>query len=131
MGQNSPLEHGFGPKRSVAITYDFSKHGGAIGTISLTPKLPDDALVVSGMIHVKTALVGSSATVALHLLTADDVYADGAITAFSLAATLAVVPLAAASSLKMTAATALTMTISTAALTAGKFTCYLDYYMGD
>ena len=131
MGQNSPLEQGVGPKRSVVITYDFAKHGGAIGTIALTPKLPDDALVVSGMIHVKTALAGTNATVALHLLTADDVYADGAITAFTLAATLAVVPLAAASSLKMTAATGVTMTISTAALTAGKFDLYLDYYLGD
>lgn len=128
--QNSPLEQ-TEVKRSVAITYDFAKHGGAVGTIALTPKVPDDALVVSGMIHVKTAIVGATATVALHLLSADDVYADGAITAFTLAANLAVVPLAAASSLKMTAATNLTMTISTAALTAGKFTCYLDYYIGD
>lgn len=116
----------------ASFEYDFAVHGGAIGDISLAnDSLPDDAIILDGMIEVKTALVGSGATVALKALASEDILAATAITSFTLAALLDVVPVgSAATVIKMTASGGLTMTVATAALTAGRFVVHLRYVLG-
>ena len=131
--QNSALEK-FQVERVAHFEYDFAKYGGAIGNITLTDDvIPDDALITRGAIHVKTAVVGASATIDLFVNSAGDVYDEAAITNFSLAANLVVVPVPQTAStwIKTTAKKNLTMTIGTAALTAGKFEVCLAYFMGN
>ena len=129
--QASPLEK-WQVERTARFSYDFARDGGAVGDITLDDDvLPDDALITRGMIHVKTALVGATATVALTVNTSEDILAATAITSFTLAAILDVVPVrTAATAIKTTTKKNLTMTIATAALTAGKFEVFLSYYMG-
>lgn len=131
--QNSPLDKSM-VKRTAHFLYDFSIHGGAIGDITLeNDVIPDDALVVSGAVHVKTALTSDgSATIAMYLLTAADVLAATAVASYSLAANIVVkqVPQTASTWLKMTAKKNLKLTVAVAALTAGKAEIFLDYYMG-
>lgn len=116
----------------ASFEYDFAVHGGAIGDISLVnDSLPDDAIILDGIIDVKTALVGSGATVALKALSSEDILAATAITSLTLAALVATVPVGtAATALKMTASGGLTMTVATAALTAGRFVVHLQYVIG-
>ena len=102
--------------------YDFAKHGGAVSSISITPKLiPTGGVILGGMVHVKTALVGSGASVAFYAVNAGDILETTAITSLTLNALLDVVPVyTAATAIRCTAHTQLTMVISAAALTAGK-----------
>jgi len=119
-------------KRVAYFEYDFASDGGAVGTISLRgDRLPNDAVVNDGMVHVNTALTsGGSATIALHILNAADVLAATAVASFSANALLDVVPVStAATSIRATSGgLGLTMTIAAAALTAGKFTVAVEYY---
>ena len=116
----------------ASFEYDFAVHGGAVGDITLANDvLPDDAIVMDGVIEVKTALVGSGATVALKVLGTDDILAATAITSFTLAAILDVVPVGtAATMIKMTAKGNMTMSVAVAALTAGRFVVHLKYVLG-
>jgi hypothetical protein len=102
--------------------YDFAKHGGAISTITVGPKLiPPETIITSGIIRVVTAPVGTNATVALHLSSSEDILAATAITSLTLDALLDTVPVGtAATSILITAATQLSVVIATTALTAGK-----------
>lgn len=101
--------------------YDFSVHGGAIGTIELPTEIPDNAVIVEVFIDVLEALAsGGSATVALGLNTTTDVLAA---TAFgSVTGIVAGIPNT--TPVKLTAERNLQVTIATAALTAGKFAVY-------
>jgi len=130
MAQNFPLEGG-AVRRTAAFVYDFAVEGGSIGDITLdNDYLPDDAVITQGMIFVKTACTGTNATIALTVNTSEDILAATAITSFTAGAILDVVPVrTAATSIKTAAKKSLTMTVATAALTAGKFVVYLDYYM--
>ena len=114
---NTPLEH----RKNVAIfEYDFAKDGGAIGDITLRgPDIPKGAIVDFGLIDVVTAITsGDAATAALKLVTAEDILAATAKASFTLAATLACVPVkSAATSIKTTARIKPVMSIATAALT--------------
>ena len=116
--------------RGYDFLYDFAKHGGAISAITVGPKLiPPETIIVQGMVRVVTAPVGVGATVALHLVGADDIMAATAITSLTLDALLDVVPVGtAATSILCTAATQLTVTIATTALTAGKIAVHLLGY---
>lgn len=121
-------------KRVAYFEYDYAKHGGAAGAISLYGSgIPKGAVVNNGIIHVRTAVTGGTgATVTLGVIAASDVK-NGA-TAGSLGAN-ALVPVkavgTAATSFRVTAAkNALTMTVATG-LTAGKFTVALDYWVTD
>ena len=112
--------------------YDFSRDGGAIGTVTMFgPKLPVGAIVVDGLIKVETAVTSAGApTVALHITTAEDVLAETLKGALTLNALIDAVPDAAASAVTVaTAAKGVTLTIGTATLTAGKIVCMLDYYV--
>jgi hypothetical protein len=111
--------------RVAAFEYDFSKHGGAVGAISVYGHgIPAGAFIYGGLIHVVTALTsGGAATIACGFLATDDIIAATAVSSWSLNAKLAIVPvMTAASALRMTSAdNILTVTVATAALTAGKF----------
>jgi hypothetical protein len=102
--------------------YDFAKHGGAVSTITVGPKLiPPETIITSGIIRVVTACVGTGATVALHLSSSEDVLAALAITSLTLDDLVDTVPVGtAATSILCTAATQLSVVIAVAALTAGK-----------
>lgn len=118
-------------KRVAEFRYDFAKHGGAVGDIVLDELLPKGAIVTDGMIHVTTAVLsGGSATVALKLLGTEDILAATAKATLALNAKIDAVPDGtSANMIRCTAATGLTVTIATAALTAGAFTCWLEYYL--
>jgi hypothetical protein len=109
--------------------YDFAKHGGAISSIAITPKLiPTGGIILGGIVHVKTAPVGSGASVAFQAVAAGDILETTAITALTLNALLDVVPVyTAATSIRCTAHTQLTMVITGAALTAGKIAVGLSW----
>lgn len=133
--QASPLEK-FQVERVAHFVYDFAKHGGAVGAITLTDDvIPDDALITRGAVHVKTACTSDgSATVALSVNSANDVMGTtaGAVANLSLAANIVVVPVpqTAATWIKTTAKKNLTFTIAVAALKTGKVEIFLAYFMG-
>lgn len=116
--------------KEFTFLYDFAKHGGAIGDITVGPKLiPPQTIITQGIIRVVTAFAGASATVALRLATSEDILAATAITSLTLDALLDVVPVGtAATSIICTAHTQLTLTVATAALTAGKLAVTLQGY---
>ncbi len=118
-------------KRVAYFEYDFAKDGGAVGDIALRgDRLPNDAVITSGMIHVNTAVTsGGLATVALSVLAAEDVLAATAKASLTLNALLDTVPVGtAATAIRTTSAgLGVTMSIAVAALTAGKITVALEY----
>jgi len=125
---NGGLEHCL---RGYDFLYDFAKHGGAVSTITVGPKLiPPETIIVQGMIRVVTACTsGGSATVALHLSSSEDIVAATAVASLTLDALLDPVPVGtAATSILCTSATQLSVVIATAALTAGKIGVHLLGY---
>lgn len=117
--------------KEFTFLYDFAKHGGAIGDITVGPKLiPPQTIITQGIIRVVTAFTsGGSATVALKLLSSEDILAATAIGSLTLDALLDTVPVGtAATSFICTAHTQLTVTVATAALTAGKLALTLQGY---
>ena len=125
-------EQGLGSRvMEFDFVYDFAKHGGAISTITVGPKLiPAQTVITQGIIRVVTACTSDgSATVALHLLSSEDILAATAIASLSLDALVDTVPVGtAATSLICTAATQLSVVVATAALTAGKIAVHLQGY---
>jgi len=92
--------------------------------------IPDNAIVISGHVDVITAVTsGGSATVAIHLVGANDLLAATAVASLGLAAQ---VPMAAVKTtpIKLAAEKAVTVTVGTAALTAGKFDGYIVWMEG-
>ncbi len=123
---------GLCPEKRVAyFEYDFAVDGGAIGTIALRgDKLPNDAVITSGMIQSNTALTsGGAATVTMGVETAVDVLASTAYTAFTANALKDTVPVgtAATSIRTTTGGKGVNMAIGAAALTGGKITVALEY----
>lgn len=116
---------------TVKATYDFTVHGGVIGDNTLDLKLPDNAIVYGGLIDVVTAPTsGGSATVALKIEGAADLLAATAIA--SVTGQLDTVPDGTATNaVKLTEERTLTMTVATAALTAGKFNIFLNYFISE
>lgn len=118
-------------------TYDFAVLGGAVGAVNLksdqgtTVILPNKALIVGCYIDVATAgTTAASGTIALGTgQAANDLKA--ALAAASYTGIVACVPTGtAASSIKLTADRTMTATIATGAITAGKFTVFVEYIMG-
>ena len=109
---------------SARDVYDFSIHGGAVGTITLPLEIPDNAVITECMVDVITdPTSGGSATIALGLNTTTDLLAATAIASV----TGIVVAKEQAAAFKLTAARQLQVTIATAALTAGKFAVALKW----
>ncbi len=119
--------------KEFTFLYDFAKHGGAVGTITVGPKLiPPQTIITQGILRVVTAVTSAgAATVAMHLLTSEDILtaAAGAKANLTLDALLDIVPVGtAATSLLCTAHTQLSVVVGTAALTAGKLALTLQGY---
>lgn len=121
--------------RMARAKYDFSVDGGVIGLITLatTATIPDNAIVLGGMVNPTTAPVGATATIAFGTSagsSASSLKAATAIATYTLDSLLALTPLwTAATAFKMTAAGDITMTTATAALTAGVIEITTFYYV--
>lgn len=121
----------FSHKNVAYFEYDFAKHGGAVGEITVPGDvIPEGAIIKEGLVHVKAAVTsGGSATLQIKALTTDDILASTAEAGLTLNALLATVPVGlAASSIRVTSdIIALVFTVGTAALTAGKIVVALEY----
>jgi len=112
--------------------YDFATDGGAVGAKNLRgDALPSGAVVVSSYVKVETAVTsGGAATVSLGIQTAVDVraVATDLTTAPSLATTGVKQGLITnAVSALLTADRHIVATVATAALTAGRFSVFVEY----
>lgn len=123
-------------RRTARCTYDLAV--AANRTVAAHPMavtLPANAIVVGGVAEVITAVTGeASATLAVHIQTANDIIAAAAVSGapWSTQGRKAIVPKCNTpeSGIKLTAAGAVTFTVGTAALLTGKVVVYLDYYEG-
>jgi hypothetical protein len=131
---------GLGVMKVARATYDFAEHGGAISAISLGVTLPDNAIVIGGFVDVVTTCTSAGAdagTMALHIQSANDLVSAIAISNGGNPwdeGLHAIVPKSntpESTSIKCTAARAITATIAGQAFTAGKFTVFLHYVVGD
>lgn len=123
---------------SIKCHYDFSKQGGAIGTLNLLDdlgqkcQLPNKAIIRDVLIDaVTTATGGVGATIAL---SSGQGAADlKAATGFaSYTGLLAGIPVgSAATAIKLTADRNPTLAIATAALTAGKLNVHIQYQISE
>lgn len=120
--------------KCVKARYDFSVHGGAVGTINLDDEngkdvvIPSGAIIWSGVIDILTGMTsaGGTGTIALTSNSAGDLKA--AVDADTLSGRVAIIPVgSAATCIKLTADRTITASIATEALTAGKFDVYLFY----
>jgi len=124
-------------QRGVAkFTYDFDALGGVAGDITLVGEpLPKNAIIWDGVVDVITPLVGAGASVALTTSqSANDLITAAAVSGapWSSTGSKALVPVGDASnSIKMTAERAPKIVITAAALTAGKFNLFIEYYLSD
>jgi hypothetical protein len=128
--QNSALEGRLG---WAVFEYDFSLHGGAISAITVGPKiLPPSAVILDGIIHVKTACLGSSGTLQIMAVGTDDILTATNVSSLTLNALIDVVPVGtAATAIRCTAHTQLTFTIATTDFTAGVVAVGLRWGMTD
>ena len=128
--QNSPLEGRLG---WAVFEYDFALHGGAISAITVGPKLlPPSAIILGGMVHVKTACLGTNGTLQIMAVGTDDILTATNVSALTLNALIDIVPVySAATAIRCTAHTQLTFTIATTAFTAGVVACGLAWGMTD
>ncbi|MBO0881614.1 MAG: hypothetical protein J2P17_14990 [Mycobacterium sp.] len=106
--------------------YDFSKDGGAVGSIPLADPLPAGTYILSGVLEVDTALTsGGSATAAIQLEAANDLVNAALLSAAPWSSSTgrkAIIPAGTGStSVRTTAARTPTLVVATAALTAGVF----------
>lgn len=126
-----------GSIKMARMKYSFAVDGGAQGLITpgaaFNSVIPDNAIILGGMLNPTTAPVGVSATLAFGTSAgsaANSLKAATAITSFTLDALVALVPLwTAATAFKMTAAGSLTMTIATTDLSAGVIELTVFYYV--
>ena len=109
-------------EKVVAVTYDFSVSGGAVGDISLGYSTEEACLVTKVLTHeITNCTSGGSATVTL---AAGATGLTGA-TAVASVATGTVALAGAATAIAVASGEALKVTIGTAALTAGKIRFYV------
>lgn len=130
------IQNGLGLQKTAKMTYDFTVDGGAISTIVPvnSPTLPDDAIIVGGVIEITVAPSGAS-TIAIGTSAGSS---NASLKAATAAATYALntqIPLipvwTAASAVKLTAAGRINMTIAGGALGAGKFAVHVQYFSGN
>jgi len=101
-----------------------------VGAHPLAVTIPDNAIVISGFVDVIAAVTSNGdATVAIHLVDANDLLTATGKASLTLAAQL---PMAAviAAPIKLTEEKAITVTVGTAALTAGKLDGYIIWMEG-
>lgn len=110
--------------------YDFAVHGGVVGAIVIgAGRLPAGAIILDGIIHVITAVVGTTSTMAIHVTAANDILSALAEASMTVGVLLDTVPDGTASAaVEVGAAPAgCTFTIGTNVLTAGKVVAGLRY----
>lgn len=135
LDDSAAFADGLSRVRVASATYDFAVDGGEIGPIDLGVEIPDNAIVLDGMVDVITTLTSATdaATVALSVDNAGDIVAAIAIDDVSAPwdeGLQAIVPLGtAATAVKTTAAGAMAATIAEEAVTAGKFVVILRYVL--
>lgn len=125
-------QDGLGVMGVARATYDFAVDGGAVSSIGLGVTIPDNAIIVGGVLDIVTAFTstGGTGTIALDSEGAGDLLA--AVDADTLSGVVALIPVwTAATAIKMTAANELTITIATAAITAGKAVLFVQYVVSD
>jgi len=109
-------------KQLSACTWDYSKDGGAIGTISFGQSLPAGAIVTNVWTDEETAVTGATSITlkagSTSLTGALDMTGDSGVKARSLAV---------ADAVKLSSASELNIAIATAAATAGKVTFYVEW----
>lgn len=122
--------------KMAQFDYNFADDGGVIGDIILAEGvIPDNAVIVGGMIDVVTTLTsaGDTATIAIKVEGANDIVTAVAINDGSNpwdAGQQSVIPdNTAAKAVKTTAKRTVTATVAVQALTAGRFTGFLSYYV--
>jgi len=119
-------------KYVMQCDYDFATDGGAVGTVTLRgDRLPSGAVVNVSAIQIKTQFTSDgSATLALELVGTADVLAATAVASLTAGNMVGKpVPQTASTWITTTAATQLVATIATAAMTAGKMTVMLEYFI--
>lgn len=117
--------------RAIVAEYDFSKLGGAVGTIYLDKVVPPGAMVLAGNLYVITALTSDGgAEVGVDLEASDDIIANTVIAGapWSTTGEKNVVPDGTGSAaVRATDYRQVAIVITVAALTAGKFVVTLLY----
>ena len=130
MSRNSGL---ISAKHVSYFEYDFSRHGGAVGSITVPgDPIPAGAIIHNGVMHVTTALTSTgSATIAVQALSANDIKTATAVASWSANAILATVPVGTAgTSIRVTSnITSLTFVVAVEALATGKVTVAIEYYI--
>lgn len=120
-----------GPYGVAKVLYDFSVHGGAIGTIDLLPAdqlLPVGAIITRAYIDVITTFVGVNATIGVTVQGAgDEVATNTAVTSWAAGLLEGISDGTAAKMIKLTADRNVSLAIATAALTAGKAAIFIEY----
>lgn len=118
---------------TARAVYNFGFDGGAVGTIVLRgDTIPSGAIITSTILNVDTALTsGGSATLALQAESANDIVTA---TAYGSAPWSSTGPkrgglTATSAPILTTAERSISAVIGTAALTAGKFSVLVDYYI--
>lgn len=110
-------------KQLSACTWDFSKDGGAIGTISFGQSLPAGAIVTNVWTDEETTVTGATSVTlnagATALTGAVNFTTDAGIQSRALAG--------AAAGIKVSASSELKIAIATAPATAGKVTFYVEW----
>lgn len=109
-------------KQLSACTWDFSKDGGAVGSIFFNQSLPAGAIVTNVWTDEETTVTGATAVTlkagSTALTGALDMTGDSGVKARSLAV---------ADAVKLTSASELNIAIATNAATAGKVTFYVEW----
>ena len=120
--------------KSIAyFEWDQAKHGGLIGDIIVGgDALPAGAIITSGLIHAKNALVGSGAFMAIRALSTGDILPATEINQLTENALLAPVPVPdnAGTWIRLPSnLTGLIFTPSVTAITAGRIVVGLEYFV--
>lgn len=133
--ERGSIEGGLGSGvRGMAVGfYDFAVDGGVVGDIVLrgAAQIPAGAVIVDAGLRVRTALAGASATAALKVEGAADLNSADAISGAPWSTTGAkrVDFTATTAPILTTTTRTITLTVGTAALTAGKFTVWVEYVL--
>ena len=118
--------------RWAKAEYDFAVDGGAIRVIHLGIEIPDNAILLSGMIEVVTTVTGGGgATMSCGVVGASPAFLGD--TAFGTFVGGNLVPCAALAlaPLKMPAAVNIVTEIKANTITAGKWNVWIEYLMGE
>jgi hypothetical protein len=110
------------PKNAYGV-YDFTKQGGAVGTIALSGdgQLPPGAVIIGGYVDVTVAALSATGTIAITVQTAGDIVVAVGQASWTIGIKSIVPAFSGATAIKTTAVRNISAVIATAAYTAGQF----------